>query len=401
MIRTVSMVIAAACSGASAAGPPLPTAKQLEWMDLETIQFMHFSIPTSWNPPDDFLRRPNPTYHNCIASWIPDHGEQTEGYYPCLNPKIFQPNELDVEQWMKSAASLNMKEICLTAKHAGGFTMWPSEFTPYGVQSAMNWRGGKGDVLREFVDAAKRWGIKICYYINPMTDGYLANVANVSAAEFQRRQKGMMTEVLTKYGPVNRLWFDGVNTGVVQKDMQTEAVYKPYYDSVFKMIREISPDTLISAYRGDVCTSIGSLYTNDGPAPNASDSAECQPASETGKYFHPTEMHGVTMQEGPDGNTPIQPTYWFWHAWACAGNVSGCPWVGHANASRIFNSYVATVGHGGVMNMNIAPDATGRLNASVVQVMEEAGKAINDTFHLNHAGSVEGVSGACTDGAPH
>lgn len=59
----------------------------------------------------------------------------------------------------------------------------------------------------------------------------------------------MMTEVLTKYGPVNRLWFDGVNTDVVQKDMKSEAVYKPYYDSVFKMIREISPETLISAYR--------------------------------------------------------------------------------------------------------------------------------------------------------
>ena len=69
----------------------------------------------------------------------------------------------------------------------------------------------------------------------------------------------MFTEVLTKYGPVNRLWFDGINTGVVQKDMLNETVYKPYYDSVFKMIREISPDTLISAYRGDVCTSIGSL----------------------------------------------------------------------------------------------------------------------------------------------
>jgi len=182
---------AAAASG----GPPLPSAKQLEWMELETIQFMHFSIPTAWKAPDAFLRRANPTFHNCIASWIPDHGYQTEGFYPCLNPKIFQPDELDVEQWMAAASSLNMKEICLTAKHAGGFTMWPSNFTPYGVQSATNWRGGKGDVLAEFVAAARRWNIKICYYINPMTDGYLANVANVSAAEFQRRSKGKQCSV--------------------------------------------------------------------------------------------------------------------------------------------------------------------------------------------------------------
>ena len=74
--------------------------------------------------------------------------------------------------------------------------------------------------------------------------------------------------------------------------------------------------------------------------------------------------------------------------------------AGHANASRIFDGYIATVGHGGVLNMNIAPDATGRLNASVVQVMAEAGKAINDTFYAaaQNAGAVQNVSGACADG---
>ena len=67
-----------------------------------------------------------------------------------------------------------------------------------------------------------------------------------------------------------------------------------------------------SPYRGDVCSSIGSLYTNDGPAPNSTNSSECATPSEAGRYFHPSEMHGVTMQEGPDGNTPAAPTYWFW-----------------------------------------------------------------------------------------
>ena len=89
-----------------------------------------------------------------------------------------------------------------------------------------------------------------------------------------------------------------------------ESVYKAYYDSVFQMIREVSPRTLISAYRGDVCSSVGSLYTNDGPAPNSTNSSECSAPTEAGKYFHPTEMHGVTMQEGPDGNTADRPTYW-------------------------------------------------------------------------------------------
>ena len=85
-------------------------------------------------------------------------------------------------------------------------------------------------------------------------------------------------------------------------------------------------------------------------------------------------MHGITIQEGPDGNTDAMPTYWFWHPWACAGNKTGCPWVGHGNASRIFDSYLVTVGHGAVLNMNIPPERTGRMNVSVVAVMSDVGK---------------------------
>ena len=72
--------------------------------------------------------------------------------------------------------------------------------------------------------------------------------------------------------------------------------------------------------------------------------------------------------------------------------------MGHANASRVFDGYLATVGHGGVMNMNIPPDHTGRMNQSVVDVMYEAGAAINDTFYRHSAGYVSGVSGACGPG---
>ena len=119
-----------------------------------------------------------------------------------------------------------------------------------------------------------------------------------------------------------------------------------------------------------------------------------QPFSETGKYFHPTEMHGITIQEGPDGNTDEKPTYWFWHPWACAGNVSGCPWVGHGNASRIFDSYLVTVGHGATLNMNIPPERTGQMNASVALVMRDVGKAINDTFR-NSVVEVKAASADC------
>eukprot|EP00038_Savillea_parva_P005285 m.150703 g.150703 ORF g.150703 m.150703 type:complete len:549 (-) comp11686_c1_seq4:98-1744(-) len=380
-------------------GIPRPNPAQLAFMDLDTIQFMHWGVDTAWKPPTSYLHQSNPTYHNCVASITGlSRDNQTGPYWPCLNPDIFNPINLDTEQWMKASAALGMKEICITARHQGGFTLWPSNHTPYGVQSAHHFRGGKGDPLKEFVASAKKWNIKVCYYFNPLDDGYLSQIANLSAAEFETANHGMLQELLhpdSPYGPVHRLWFDGAGS---QRPKALLNNYSAYYDGCFELIRTLSPNTLISPYRGDVCSSTGSLYTNTGPQPNSSDSSSCGTFSETGKYFHPTEMHGITMQEGPDGNTDAIPTYWFWHPWACAGNVPGCPWVGHANASRIFDGYVQTVGHGGVLNMNIAPAADGLLNASVVAVMHEAGKAINDTFHLNHVAMATGVVGPCVDG---
>ena len=148
---------------------PLPNQRQLDFMDLETVQFMHFGIPTFWNPPDAYLRSANPTYHDCHTTSI-DHGPQTRDYYPCLHPDVFHPTQLDTENWMQHSAAMGMKEICLTAHHEGGFCLWPSKHSNYSV-AASRWRNGTGDVLREFVDAANKWGIKICYYLNVQDDG--------------------------------------------------------------------------------------------------------------------------------------------------------------------------------------------------------------------------------------
>jgi alpha-L-fucosidase len=184
----------------AAASPqvPVPNARQLDFMDLELTQFMHFGIPTFWDPPPSYLYGSNPTYHDCHTTSI-DHGPQTEGFYPCLKPDVFNPTDLDAENWMEASANMGMKEIIITAHHEGGFALWPSKFTPYSV-AASKWKGGKGDVLREFADAANKWGIRIGYYLNVQDDGYMNSVANYSCAEFARRQVGMVTEVLTEYG---------------------------------------------------------------------------------------------------------------------------------------------------------------------------------------------------------
>lgn len=144
---------------------------------------------------------------DCRTTTI-DHTNQTGPYYPCLDPHIFQPTDLNVENWMECSAAMNMREICLTAHHEGGFALWPSKHSNYSV-AASSWRDGKGDVLREFADAANAWGINICYYLNIQCDGYMTYVANYTPEEYITRQLGMLQEVLTEYGPVSRFWFDG------------------------------------------------------------------------------------------------------------------------------------------------------------------------------------------------
>jgi alpha-L-fucosidase len=297
-----TIIVLLAFSSGAANSVPLPNPRQLEFMDLELTQFMHFGIPTFWDPPKEYLYGKNPTYHDCSTTNI-DHGPQTKDYYPCLNPNVFNPTDLNAEDWMEASSAMGMREIIITAHHEGGFALWPSNFTNYSV-AASSWKGGKGDVLREFTDAANKWGIKISYYLSVQNDGYMVYVAKYGGDEFIRRQIGMVKEVLTNYGPVNRFWFDG--TKRVPDGTDVDKLWQQTYDT----IRTVSPDTMISSYRGDICASTGTLYTNDGPAPNSTNASKCGTFSETGKYFHPTEMHGITIQEGPDGNSDAVPTYW-------------------------------------------------------------------------------------------
>eukprot|EP01045_Picozoa_sp_COSAG04_P022242 COSAG04_NODE_2485_length_4031_cov_206.589522_1_plen_280_part_00 len=184
--------------------PPRPTPRQLDFMQLELAQFMHFGPNTFWDPPSDYLHGPNPTYHNCYSTAI-DHGPQTGEHWPCLSPDVFAPTDLDCDEWMLAAKAMGTKEICLTAAHEGGFALWPSNYTNYSV-AASKWRDGKGDVLREFADAANRHGIKICYYLQVADDGWgmRHRVPNYTASTFLEASLGKLREVLTEYGPVNR-----------------------------------------------------------------------------------------------------------------------------------------------------------------------------------------------------
>jgi alpha-L-fucosidase len=290
---------------------------------------------------------------------------------------LFNPSDLNAEQWVLAAKSIGVQEICLTAQHEGGFALWPSNFTNYSV-AASPWKGGKGDVLREFADACNKHGMGICYYLHPMCDHYSTMIENVSASEFSERQVGKISEALTKYGPVNRFWFDGKGKPPGTGRYPAGLNQPDHFQKVINLIRSVSPNTLVSGYReygGDIGNSFGSLYLfNTDLDPNSTSLAAVgrplsAPLEQTANHFFPVEQVGICMQEGADGNSNGSPTYWFNH-----------PLVGHSNASRIFDGWLNLIGHGENGMVNIAPGRSGKLPDSYLPVMADVGKAIRDTF---------------------
>jgi hypothetical protein len=127
---------------------------------------------------------------------------------PCLPAELFNPTNYSAEQTMQVAAAFGASEVCITAHHEGGFTLWPSNFSGYGVHHSA-WKGGRGDILAEFAAAARAAGIRICYYIGPNANGWMLS-QNYSAEEFLSAQLGEFRELLSdpRYGPVHRLWID-------------------------------------------------------------------------------------------------------------------------------------------------------------------------------------------------
>ena len=168
----------AAALAAAVPSHAVPTPAQLLYQQRELSMFLHFSMCT---------------FAGCE--------QNTCDANP---PSLFDPGALDATQWVETAVALGAKQICLTARHSGGFALWPSKHTNYSVK-ASPWRAGKGDVVAEFVAACRAGGISPCLYFIADWD---CHNANESAEVYLGRQQGMLGELLSNYGTIDRLWLD-------------------------------------------------------------------------------------------------------------------------------------------------------------------------------------------------
>ena len=194
----------------------VPSPRQLRWQQLELTAFFHFGINTFTN-----------------KEW----GDGKEDI------SLFNPCCLDAKQWVKTAKEAGIKQVIITAKHHDGFCLWPSKFTQHSVQYTP-WKNGKGDVVKEVADACKLYNIGFGIYLSPWdrNSPYYGD-----SATYNTYFMNQLTELLTHYGKVDEVWFDGANGEGPNGKKQ---VYN--FAAWYKLIRTLQPAAVIAVMGPDV-----------------------------------------------------------------------------------------------------------------------------------------------------
>ena len=302
---------------------PLPTENQLRWQDMEMYAFIHYSMNT--------------------------YTDQEWGFGN-EDLSLFNPSDLDCRQWARVCKQAGMRGIIFTAKHHCGFCMWPSKYTEYSVKNTP-WKGGKGDVVRELADACKAEGLKFAVYLSPWD----RNHPEYGRPEYVTYFRNQLRELLTQYGDIFEVWFDGANGGDGWYGGANETRRidgKTYYQwaETFRMIRELQPSAVIwndGGDRGDlrwVGTEAGYVgETNWSLMPS------------TGDTPYPMLHYGVENGDvwcPGETNTSIRPG-WFYHETENAHVKS---------LSKLMDTYYKSVGRNSTLLLNFPIAPNGRIH---------------------------------------
>ncbi|MFC5212591.1 alpha-L-fucosidase [Streptomyces coerulescens] len=343
-----------------------PTARQVTWQRLERTAFLHFGVNTftglEWGTGDE-------------------------------DPDVFQPAGLDTDQWARALRDGGFKLAILTVKHHDGFVLHQTRYTAHSVASS-SWQGGRGDVLRSFADSMRRHGIKVGVYISPADENqYLHGVyANGSArtdrtiptlvegddrtpprsytlpaTDYGAHMLNQLYEVLTEYGPVDEVWFDGA-----QGRIPPDKVEKYDWDSWYTLVRSLAPDAVIAVSGPDV-----RWVGNEGGLARE-DEWSVVPVQE--------KDHGRTdyalAYDAPDMGSraalvkarPMADHLQWWPAECDVSIRDG--WFFHADqqpksVEQLTDIYFRSVGRNSVLLLNIPPDTDGLLPAADVARLRE------------------------------
>ena len=328
---------------------PIPSANQLAWHELETYAFIHFTTNTFTGKEWGF-------------------GDES--------PSLVDPNEMNVDQWVKTIKDAGLKAVILTCKHHDGFVLWPSKFTYHSIASSP-YKNGKGDIVKEVSEACKKYNLKFGIYLSPW-DRNRADYGSASYLEYYRSQ---LKELFAAYGPIFEMWFDGANGGdgyyggnIEKRKIDGKSYYN--WPKTISMVRDLEPKILFFSDAGPDIRWVGnekglagrtnwnSINKDTLFAGKASIEELLNSGNEYGKDWVPAEVD-VSIRPG-----------WFYHKEEDNKVKS---------AEKLFEIYLTSVGRGSNLLLNIPPDRRGLIHENDVKSLLDWRKMLEDKFKKNLA----------------
>jgi len=326
---------------------PRPTLAQLSWQRDELALFLHFGINT-------FTGR----------EW----GEGTE------DPELFRPTSLDVRGWARAARAAGFRAMILTAKHHDGFCLWPTRTTGHSVASSP-WRDGDGDVVRDFVDACRAEGLRAGLYCSPW-DRNAPSYGD--SPRYNDLYVAQLTELLTGYGPIHEVWFDGAN-GEGPNGRRQEYDWPRFWG----LVRRLQPEAVIFSDAGPDVRWIGN-ETGSAGDPNWStvDPNVVLFPGATGDDVLEQLQHGDpegSVWRPGETDVSIRPG-WFYRPAEDAAVRS---------VENLVELYHTSVGRNSKLLLNVPPTPEGRLHDTDVARLQGMHRALTSLFEEDLAEGAE------------
>ena len=338
-----AMIVATNCSSVktsrqTAAEPsrPLarPTPQQAAWQDMEIGAMICIGLET-WQD------------------------KESDDEPSMENVKLFNPSNVDADQWVEAAESMGAKYIVFVAKHVGGFCLWQTESTEYSIKNSP-YKNGQGDILAELAESCRKRDMKLGVYIYP---GSLYHGAAVSAGgktadpakqkEYNRIYRQQLTEVLSRYGDMFEVWFDGSVTIPVKDILDKYAPNAMVFQGPQATIRWVGNEQGYAPYPA------WNAVNSDDPVVKAGQST-AQHSDPNGDKWLPNEV-----------DTTIRDHFWFWSSHNQKDLKS---------LDKLMDIYYNSVGHGAVLLLNVNPDRSGLVPEADFRRYQEFGAEIKRRF---------------------
>lgn len=345
---------------------PLPSRRQLAIQERQFGAFVHFGLATWYNGPGGAV------FPDCLRTPYAFNLEQWGLAIAQPPPPAFQPGQLNAEQWVATAKAMGAKHVVLTAKHHNGFCLWPTRTTEYSVRSSP-WRGGQGDVLRDFTNAARKHGLGVGLYFSagdvhagcfstPEPRGRRKLVGDL--ARYFPIAREQLREILSGYGPLDELWFDGAldpfGADVLQPDGTPVATR--CWDELAALARQLQPEAVIM---GGSHPDLRWAGNEEGLAPYPL-SYTVESGQEQANEVPPGAIGWIV----PEADVFTRPA-WFWSPDSDSALLG---------LGRLLDIYCRSIGHGANLLVNMTPDRRGLIPDTEVARLTEFGAELRRRF---------------------